>query len=189
MQLARPFMVGAVLPLALLMVGAAPAARVIPLPDDQEEALIIPAGSPVKFRNFDQYGRAHFSGRFVLTGSFTYGCEVDCDGPVRDAFFRFDVVPDPVLAARLPHWKVHHNDTMISVSREAPLVRRITTLKQRADIKSQRVPDIRGRITIVVEEFEAGLDCDSANFSARFVALAKPPSFARIELNGNYGCA
>jgi hypothetical protein len=178
----------AMLSLALLSIGAAPAAKVIPLPGDPDEALIIPAGSSVQFRGFDKYGRAHFGGRFVLTGSFTYGCAVDCDGPARDAFFRFDVVPDPNVAARLPHWKVHHNDIKIVVSREAPLVRKITTQRQRADIKSQRIPDIQGRITIMVDEFETGLDCDSANFSARFVALPKAPKFAKAEFNGNYGC-
>jgi hypothetical protein len=176
------------LPLAALLVSAAPAGQVIPHPEVAGEALIVPPESPVRFRGFDKYGRAHFSGRFVLTGYFSYGCRIDCDGPAKDAFFRFDLLPDPALAARLPHWTKYDNDIMINVSRDSPLIRKIATQRQRADIKAQRIADIEGRITIVVDQFETGLDCESANFSARFVALPKAPVLAKAEFNGDYGC-
>lgn len=188
MKLARLLMRAATLPLALLLVSAAPVDQVIPHPDVEGEALLVPHDSPVQFHRFDKYGRARFSGRFVLTGSFAYGCRIDCEGPAKDAFFRFDVVPDPALAARLPRWKVHNNDIMIVVSREAPLVRQIATRRQRAGIEAQRIPDIQGRIAILVDEFETGLDCDSANFSSRFLALPKAPKLAKAEFNGDYGC-
>jgi len=178
----------AILPLAWLLIGAAPVDRVIPLPGDQDEALVVPAGSPVQFRGFDKHGVAHFSGRFVLTGSFAYGCRIDCEGPAKDAFFRFDFVPDPALAARLPHWKVRDHDIRINVSRYSPLVRQIATRRQQADIKAQRIPDIQGRITIMVDQFETAIECDSASFSARFVALPEAPRLAGVEHNGNYGC-
>ena len=179
----------------LFLIGAAPASKVIPLPNGGGEALIIPAASPVKFLRWEksggEYVGARFSGRFVLTGQFTWGCEWDCnDGsPITEADnFALRVVPDSDLAARLPHWKVHNQDIAIFVARSTRFTHSITTAQQRADLASGKLPDVHGRISIVVDHFETSLDCDSANFGADFVAIATPRKFAKVDVNGNYGC-
>lgn len=188
MKLAPLFTRIASLPLALLLVSAAPTDRVIPHPEVESEALIVPHDSPVKFRRWGKYGYAQFDGRFVLTGAFTYGCEVDCDGPVKEADLAFNVVPDPVLAARLPHWKVDTTDMMVRVGREKRLARAVITPQQRAALLSGKLTNIRGRISIIVDDFQTGIECDSAGYSARFVAIAKAPKIDHVELNGDYGC-
>jgi hypothetical protein len=178
----------------LLLVGAAPAEQVIPFPGVDGEALIIPTDSPVRFAGFIKDGKeyigARFKGRFVLTGSFTWGCYVDCGEPtVTEAEnFALTVVPDPALAARLPHWKLHDNDIAIGVSKARTFTHAITTPAERAELVSGRLPEIKGRIAIVVDHFVTSLDCDSANFGADFVAVAKPAKLANVNLNGNYGC-
>ena len=95
---------GIAIAIALLLAGAAPAERTVPHLGGGP-ALVIPAGSPVKFRGFDKDGGARFSGRFVLSGTFVYHCEVECEPGMTEADLDLGIVPDPGLAARLPHWK------------------------------------------------------------------------------------
>jgi hypothetical protein len=175
---------------AFLLVGAAPAPTIIK-PLDAElagEALIVPADSPVQFKRWDKYGYAVFEGRFELTGTFTYGCYVDCEGPVTENEIRTDFVPDPVVAARLPHWKVRNNDISLVLSNDKSFARTFANPKLHAAILKGRVPYIQGRATIVVEDFRTGIECDSANFEARFVKVVSVPKVKSVKLDGNYGC-
>lgn len=178
------------IPLAFLLVSASPADRLIPHPDPgtENEALIIPHDSPVKFRRWDKYGYAQFDGSFVLTGTFTYGCVADCEGPVEEEYLRVDVVPDPAMAARLPHWKVRDHDMSIVIVREKRLAKSIASPRQHAALRAGKIQYVRGRVAIAVDDFRTGIECDSANFTARFVAIAEAPKLAPIELNGDYGC-
>lgn len=182
------------LPISALLLSAAPSPQVIPLPDKEAagEALVIPADSPVQFRGWNKYGYAQFAGRFVLTGRFMYGCgESDCqgDGPIKESDLTLSVVPDPALAARLPNWKIRHNDMMILISRWRPLKHSLGTAAERRLLLSGKTPYLSGRISIVVDHFETGIECDSANFGARFVEVTKPPKLALTQFTGDYGCA
>ena len=153
---------------------------------------MIPGNSPVRFRGWDKYGYAEFEGRFVLTGTFTYGCWSGCadyDGPVEEADLDVRIVPDPQLAARLPHWKDRNNDMLILIKRGDALATSIASPRQQAALRAGKVEYIRGRTAIVVDDFRTGIECDSAGFRARFVAISKAPKLARVELNGEYGCA
>lgn len=185
----------AALPLALLLLGASPPDRVVPFPGRGDEALIIPARSPVRFDGFvkdrGEYVGARFTGRFELTGSYTWGCEWDCDGssPISEREnFALLVIPDRALAARLPHWKVHDNDIRLFVSKATPFTHAVTTAQQRAALASGKLPYVKGRIAIIVDHLETSLDCDSASWSADFVATAKPPRLAGVNEDGNFGC-
>lgn len=179
----------AILALAPLAMSAVPGPTIIAHPKSEGEALIIPAESSLKFAGWDKYGYAKFKGSFIVTGTFTYGCAVDCEGPVEDAYIRLDLVPDKAIAARLPHWKLRDNDRMLVISHERNLAHVIATRKQYADIRSGRIQYLQGRVSIVVDDFRTGIECDSANFQARFVSIVQAPKVERIELNGEYGCA
>jgi hypothetical protein len=181
-----------VMPLAVLLISATSAEQVIPLPDQDAggEALVVPADSPVHFRGWNKYHYAQFDGRFVLTGTFMYGCEADCEGggPYKTSDLELTVVPDPGLKARLPNWKIRHNDMMILISRSRSLQASLGSSVERRRLLAGKLPYIAGRISIVVDHFETGIECDSANFGARFVAVAKPARMARSDFNGDYGC-
>ena len=180
----------ALLPLVAMIVSAAPAPRVIPLPGVPDEALIIPTDSPVKFHRWDKYGYAEFDGRFVLTGTFTYGNnEADYEGPLKDDDLEFRMVPDPQFAARLPNWKIRHNDMFILIKRGSMLGHSITSSREHAAILAGKIHGVHGRISIVVDNFRTGIECDSANFTARFVAVSKAPRLVQVEFKGDYGCA
>jgi hypothetical protein len=184
----------AVLPLALLLISATRAEQVIRVPGNEEEALIVPYDSPVKFRYFDGYGVAHFTGRFILTGTFTYEC-ADCesgapiDPPAKESDITLEIVPDATLSARLPHWKVHKQDVMIDIRRASLLRGMIASQRQRADLLSGKLDAVRGRVAITIEDFQTDIECDSAGYWANFVSVVRPPKLAQVRLDGNYGCA
>src|SRR5689334_16530398 len=100
-------------PLAAMILAAAPAPKYLPL-DNYGEGLVIPAGSPVRLLRFNkQNAAASFSGRFVLTGMFVYGCDIECDPPLAKDDVHGSIIPDSNMAARLPHWKIRNNDMRI----------------------------------------------------------------------------
>jgi hypothetical protein len=174
------------IPLALIVVGAALPAKYIPL-GKYDEGLVIPAGSPVSFERFGQYDRARFRGKFTVEGIFVVDCDY-CEPGYKDNELHLSVVPDPSTAARLPHWKVHDNDIKIDITNAGPFILLITTPDERQRLLSGKLDEIRGRAALVVDQYEAGLDCDSANYSARFVAVAKAPTLANVEPKGDFGC-
>lgn len=171
----------------LLLVGAAPAEQVIPLPGVDGEALIIPANSPVQFSRFGTEDDAHFSGRFVLTGTYSLECDY-CDESSTEKDLVLDVDPDPQLAERLPHWKIRDQDVKVYLFRTDALVRGISTSKERAEVVSHKRDDIHGRIAMVVDDFRLAIECDSSFYSARFVRIVKPLQLAQAQRDGNYGC-
>ena len=173
-------------PMFLMLVSAAPARQTIAHPEYKQHTLTIPAGSPVRFRNWDKYGVAHFDGRFTLTGTFTYGCAFDCGEPPDEAYYQLEIVPDAAIAARLPRWN-NQGDVSIVILREKRLVASIAT-RQRTALRVGKIPYLTGRTTIVVDDVQTGFSCDAAYFTARFVAIAAAPQLARTEQGGVGTC-
>jgi hypothetical protein len=180
----------AALALTALPAGAAPGDKVYPHPGGGP-ALIVPAGSPVRFTGFDKNGVANFSGRFVLSGNFTYGCRLDCDTvPIDPNALELNLLPDPDLAKRLPHWDGRGNEMVVEVDRISGLRAKVASPDQIAKILSGKIQEVRGRIAIVVDHYVADFGCDySPYYAARFVSVAKPAKLAQIEINGDFGCA
>jgi hypothetical protein len=176
----------AAISLAVVAVGAAPGPRYVPL-GKYGEAVVIPSGSPVKFHHFDQYDSALFSGKFVLEGVFVLDCDF-CEPGSKDNRIRLSIVPDPGIAARLPHWKKHDNDIAIVITNAGSFIRAVSTATQRRLLLSGKLDQVRGHTAIVVDRYEASLDCDSADYSASFVAIAAQPKIAKVELKGDFGC-
>lgn len=174
------------------LLGAAPPPQLIAHPIYDSATLVIPHGSPVKFNGFDKETHfARFRGKFVLTGKFTYGCGSNCadyTGPVEESDIHIAVEPDPELAARLPHWKNQQQDILILISRNAGLVPAIANPDQRKALLAGKIQSVKGRIAIIVDQFETGLECDSASFSARFVSMPEAPKLAKVAFKGDYGC-
>lgn len=176
----------AAFPLLVLTVAASPAPIYVPL-GEYDEAVVIPASSPVTFHHFDQYDTAHFSGQFLLEGVFVLDCDY-CEPGYKDNQIRLTIVPAAEIAARLPHWKKHDNDIAIVITNAGSFMRAVSTSTQRKLLLSRKLDEVRGRATIVVDRYEASLDCDSAGYSARFVSIAKPPRVAKAQLEGDFGC-
>jgi hypothetical protein len=176
----------ALLSLTPMVVGATAAPTFIPL-GQYDEGIVIPAGSPVTFQHFDQHDSAQFSGQFVLEGVFVLDCDF-CEPGYKDNEIRLSMIPDPAIAARLPHWKKHDNDIALIITNAASFMRAVSTPAQRQLLLSGKLDQVRGRAAIIVDQYEASLNCDSADYSARFVAIAKPPKVAKVEIKGDFGC-
>jgi hypothetical protein len=175
-----------ILPIAALLMSAAPEPSYIPL-GKYEEGVVIPAGSPLKFRRFDSYDSAQFTGRLLIEGVFVIECE-DCEPGSKGTSFHLTIIPDPAIAARLPHWKKHDNDIAIDITGAEAFIRSIVPPAKRKLLLSGKLDEVRGRTAIIVNRYEASLNCDSADYSARFVAVAKPGRLAKAETSGSYGC-
>jgi hypothetical protein len=175
----------------LLLTSATPAPTVIPLPTDNSEgeALIIPSDSPVKFRRWKQYDMADFDGRFVLTGTFVYGCAIDCEQPKEnDRFYRMDFTPDPNLVRRLPRWKMRSEVPDIVITNERAFIRAVVSPQVYVGLHNGKISDVRGRASILIDHFEAGIECDSPELIARFVRVVGKPKMSAATPDGNPGC-
>ena len=180
--------IAALLSLALVAAGPVGTPTEIPWAPDSDEALIVPVDSPVRFARYDESRVAHFRGRFVLTGTFVYGCDIECETPLAKEDLYGSLIPDSEIAARLPHWKMHNSDMRIFLTGADRLAAQVVTSKERAALFAGKVDNIRKRVSIVVDDFNATLECDGASYGANFVSLAKPPKLATEELGGDYGC-
>jgi hypothetical protein len=97
-----------------------------------------------------------------------------------------DIIPDPGSA--LPHWKLRNGDMLIYLVDGERLANQIVSRQERAALLAGKVQDIRKHVSILVNDFEAGIECDSPFYSARFIAIAKPVNLASAKTKPNYGC-
>jgi len=179
----------AMLPVAALLVSATPADLMIPMPNTSDWTLVIPAGSPVSFRRFGEYGVARFNGRFVLNGKFSYGCSIECEGKLQDSQLELVVYPDPESTSLLPRVKDRGGDMAIYIRNGSRPAHVLSTRQQRAALRSGQISHLQGRIEIVVDDLEISGDCDSVFYSARFVSFAKASrKLAVAASSGGAGC-
>ena len=176
-----------VLVLSALALGAAHPAEYA-LADVTDEALMVPASSPVTFAGLEGH-LASFRGQFELTGTFVYRCSVDCDLPIDPRNLSVFVVPDAQLAQHLPYWKMRRTEIHVYFENDDALTNAVVSASERRDLLSGRAAEVRKRVTLTVADFRLGIDCDSASYSARFVALAKPPALADASQEIDTACS
>lgn len=154
--------------LAALLAVQSGAATHVALPSIQE-SIVIPDGSSLAFRSFDKDNIAvHFSGRIELSGIYFYGDNVfDSPDNGKAVYFK----PDRASMARLPYFIQRGRPDDIFLSNPAAFARAVVphgmTMRKAA-------PYATGHITIIVDRFEASIECDAPNYTARFVSVVKP---------------
>jgi hypothetical protein len=163
--------------------------------------IVIPAGSPVKFKQFDEDGEAHFTGSFLLTGTFAYWCQIGDCGPDEQPLTQDDliltVIVDPDVAARLPHWgkasegaPIDWRHMQIEVGPgEDKVAEALVSPEKLKALLAGKIPRIEGRIAIVADNLVAGLSCDnSPYYVADFVRFATAAEIASAEVDGIDAC-
>jgi hypothetical protein len=163
--------------IAATALHAAPTAQTIATADGAD-ALIVPATSPVRYRSTGSFDDIHFAGRFVLTGVFHYGCEVDCDQPDRE--FSLYIVPDADQQARLPHWSRRSGKLYVRFDHAERFARAMDRLQETRLLRAGKLDEITGRVSIIVEDFTAEIECDGPSYWATFVAIEKPIQVATL---------
>lgn len=67
---------------------------------------------------------------------------------------------------------------MIVITNGAAFARAVLTKSQRSRLTRKGATYASGNATIVVDRFEASIECDAPNFTARFVSVVRPDRIA-----------
>jgi hypothetical protein len=150
----------------------------------------IPGGSPVSFLAIGEYGKVSFKGRFVVSGTYHYGYitddpDADSDYGTLELYF----IPDKAIAARLPYWAQRgHVHEIWFVNRDA-FVKAVISSEEIEALKQRKTMSVKGRVSVVVERYQASVECDYPSYAVSFVALRERGyGLASEALVDQYGC-
>ncbi|HJW40437.1 MAG TPA: hypothetical protein VJ476_04310 [Rhizomicrobium sp.] len=146
--------------------------------DDQ---IVVPDHSSLVFERFDKDNiTVHFTGKTELAGTYYYGAQAIDDGSnSMSVYFR----PDRTSMVRLPAFRDHGRPDDIFVTNPAAFVRAVLPRMKTRPTKSYA----SGHVTIIVDRFEASIECDAPNFSARFVSVVAPAPMRMAQMPDS-GC-
>ena len=146
------------------------------------EAIVIPAGSPVKLVAFprDHESTAKFSGRFELTGTY------QVEGYGEDALVT--LWPDKASLARLPYWNDRGGAEELYLANGWAFAEAVVARGELKKLKAETVESVSGRATIIADDYETSIECDVAHFSARFVSLVNTLEVAGAEPGSEGEC-
>jgi hypothetical protein len=148
---------------ALVTVTAVPAAQSadsIVVDRHGGDPLIVPIASGLHYKSTDKDGTSKFDGKVLLSGTYYYEAGDDPDST------SLEIALDRATMKRLPHYKDHGAPDTVFLDNAAGFAAALNLPK--GTKKS------RGKTQIWADHFETGIECDVANYSARFVSLAKP---------------
>jgi hypothetical protein len=123
-----------------------------------------------------------------MTGTFVFSCSIECEPPLEKWQVYGELLPDPEIARRLPHWKIRNGDMRIYINRGDRLARQIVGREDLKSIRSGKLDEARRHVSIVVDDYQAGIECDGATYSARFISIAKPVDSRRARSDDPEGC-
>ena len=131
------------------------------------EALVVPASSPVRLTSFTREGEvtAKFSGRFTLTGRY------EAQGYGEDVFVSF--WPDRASAQQLPAWRERGPVDVLYLDQGWAFVQAVATPLELEKLRADENFKLRGRASIVADDYWTGIECDASHFGARFVSLVR----------------
>ena len=131
-------------------------------------AIVIPAGSKLEMLPFksDMGPLAEFRGQFTLSGTYL----VDSYDPDTSATF----FPDKKSRNSLPYWRDRSRPTEIYINNGMAFADAVLPQDKLRMVKAGTLPAVRGRVTIIAEDFSTSIECDAASYSARFVMVVRP---------------
>jgi hypothetical protein len=153
---------------------------------------VVPAGSPVVFSKLGDFTTAYFTGRFTISGEYHFGnagaTEATEDMGAWDGLELY-FVPDKQYRQKLPHVAERKVHEIWFDNREDFILAVIPT--DVAD-KVRKTPGLTasGRASILVDGYEASVECDYAGYSVRFISLAGDARKVRVaqRVLDQYGC-
>ena len=150
----------------------------------------IPKATPVQFASLEQYGVATFAGRFLMSGTFYYGYE--SDDPNADATYgllELYFIPDKRLAAKLPYWSQRGHVHEIRFLNERAFVNAVISQKSIKNLAEKKIRSLSGRASVLVEGYQASVECDYPTYSVTFVSAENLATIAATrELLEQMGC-
>ena len=139
---------------------------------DGTEAIVIPSGSSMHLASFprDFESSATFRGRFTLSGMY----EVTGYGENASV----TMWPDRKSRDGLPYWRVHGGPDEIDISNGWAFTRAVVPRDKLQKLKAARPDSVKGRVTIIADNYQTSIVCDVASFSARFISVVKAVQIA-----------
>lgn len=150
----------------------------------------IPMDSPVQFVALEQYDAAKFRGRFVMSGTYHYGFlshnpQADSEYNVPELYF----LPDAKLATRLPYWKQRKRVHEIRFRNPDAFANAIIPTDELEKLRRRKIFSVSGRASIVVDDYQASVECDYPTYSVSFVSVDHSESaLASLSFVEEYGC-
>lgn len=131
------------------------------------EGIVIPSGSPLRLASFTRESEINvaFHGRFTLSGTY----EVEGYGKDASAILR----PDRKSRTGLPYWRDRGGPEAIYILNGWAFAQAVVPKDKLQKLKAEKLPSVRGQVTIIADDYRTSIECDVANFSARFVSVVK----------------
>jgi hypothetical protein len=135
----------------------------------ESEALLIPAANTMRLVQSarDGMSMATFRGRFTLSGRYLI------EGQAEETSVIF--WPDRKSLATLPYWRQRGGPEEMYITNGWAFAQAVAPKDRLQKLQAQTLSGIRGRVTIIADDYETSIECDDADFFARFVSVVKPP--------------
>lgn len=133
----------------------------------------VPKRGPLKLRKLDMDG-AHFAGRIMLSGTYVYGRNSSyvSDGFTTKPDLHF--IPDPASRALLPYLNEYGPVRGVYFSNGRSFLKTVLSPSTIAKLDALKIKSVTGKLTIVVDRFEATAVCDSPVYTVRFLRIVQP---------------
>lgn len=156
--------------------------------DPAVDALIIPSSSPMRFKGFskEQVPVAEFAGRFVLSGEYHFGYLGWEDE--RPGDLSLYINPDPAVRSALPHWRKRGGPKHIYVSNWKDFARAVLPRDVVKKLKKMTLHSVHGHVAIVADRYAAWIECDSPNYSVKFLSVYRPKHAILSQEFTGFGC-
>lgn len=135
----------------------------------------LPTQSPFRLEKKADDG-VQFSGRAVISGKYVYGRnnpadEVGIANPKPDLYF----MPDDQSRLLLPYLQERGTVAGFYFRNADAFLKEVVAPDLAAKVRAEKIRSITGEVTIVIENFYATIECDSAMYSASFVRAVTDP--------------
>jgi hypothetical protein len=145
----------------------------------------IPTSSPVRSATIDRNRVAFFQGRFVMSGTYHYGYVSSDPNGELELYF----IPDKASADRLPYWAERGHVHEVWFTNQDVFVREVIPSVEVENLKNKRTLSVSGKVAVVVERYQASVECDNPDYAVSFVtASQRGRELASNALVEEYGC-
>lgn len=169
--------------LAVAFAGEAFAGNIARPTPNNADTILYSEKSPLHLKSFGTENTADFVGVIELSGTYYYGRNALDDGSVETTLY---FLPDHATALRLPKFKTRGQPDSIYLSNEAGFAREVIPAYERSGLRKGKF--LSGHADILVDGFQAGIQCDAPYFNAHFLRVAHSPVTVATANLPDIGC-
>lgn len=135
---------------------------------------VVPAHSPVAFSSLGEFTTVRFSGRFRVDGEYHIGNIEDQSNPGEyEVSLALYFVPDKKYGNRLPYWKNSGHVKELWFANRDDFIAAAIPPDVVENVKHTAGAHASGRASLIVEDYQASVECDYPEYVVRFVSISK----------------